>query len=169
MKSTNREGIPMSIFKRFSYILSVIAFVVSCISLGVSLHAHREPQAVRDQIKDREVTLHYTLPDGTVINMPRSEGAPYDDPNPLECSQITYAGKNVNSTIEFAVPEGWSVWRCISERFPHWDAADVVGAVDYFNGEIERNPAATSVRDLNVVPIGFSFVMGGDGAGPKLR
>lgn len=91
-------------------------------------------------------------------------GEPYDDPHPLQCSRITYTGVGINSTIEFVVPAGWSVWRCIKERFD-WDDQEMVGSIDYLKLRIAHDPTL-EVRDPNVVPVHYSFIMGGDGAGP---
>lgn len=102
-----------------------------------------------------------------VVTMPpwtQQEPGPYDDPKPLTCSRITYGGKNINATVEFTVPAGWSVWKCIKERFPSHGDRFIAMAVKNLQWYIDYDPTLT-VRDANVVPVFYRFYMGGDGGG----
>jgi hypothetical protein len=83
-----------------------------------------------------------------------------------QCSKpAVYTNPNRNVAITFVVPEGWSVWACIVERFPSQGELFYQGAVNYLQQSIDKDPSLP-VRDVNVVPVGYKFIMGGDGAGP---
>lgn len=110
------------------------------------------------------------LPGNSSVDPPRwfetdQEPGPFDDPYPMVCSRVTYAGKNINATVQFIVPAGWSVWRCIEERFPERASEFIPGAVEFLQERIDAD-ATLPVRDVNVVPVGYTFAMAGDGAGP---
>ncbi|MDB5176779.1 MAG: hypothetical protein JWN75_447 [Candidatus Saccharibacteria bacterium] len=89
---------------------------------------------------------------------------------PLVCSTATVPSMpNAQGVATFVVPEGWSVWKCIEERFGHRGEHFLVESVNYLKLRIQMDPSL-KVRDPNVVPVGYTFIMGAsDGAGPSPR
>lgn len=82
-----------------------------------------------------------------------------------KCSQPpVYSNPGVNPVITFTVPSGWSVWKCIEERFPEYGDRFVLGAVENLQWYIDYDKTLTT-RNANIVPVGYVFMMGGDGGG----
>ncbi len=141
----------MSILKRSSNILSVIALVVSCIALGINIKVNqelhetlRQLQAVEDQIGAQ---LHDTLPKSTVFQL-------YD------CSQPRQT---------LVVEKGGSVWGVISDHVwknhPGETASQheghVLRLVAFMQNQIDLTPEQ-AVRHLGRVPVGYMFAMTAD-------
>ena len=104
-------------------------------------------------------------PDGPYIAPP----APVvvDETSEMKCSKpVISADPRYNYTVPFMVPEGWSVWRCIEERWPDRGDTFIANAIENLQWYINYDPTL-SVRDADVVPVGYTFYMGGDGAGAQ--
>ena len=73
---------------------------------------------------------------------------------PIVCN-----GAGLDSTwaavvIDYTVPEGWSVWRCLAERFSADSTIQLM--TDRLQEWIDNHPALT-VRNVKVVPAGYTF------------
>jgi len=71
-----------------------------------------------------------------------------------------------NPVIRLSVPADSSVWETIGHTFPGRGDDFILGAVNYLQLKIDEDPTLP-VRNVNLVPVGYAFAMGGDGAGPN--
>lgn len=91
----------------------------------------------------------------------------YPRVNPLSPGSIPFEQleRIGNPVITLHVKEGSSVWETIKTQFSDGDDLFMLRSIEFLQDRIDEDPTLT-VRDVDVVPPGYTFEMGGDGSGP---